>query len=400
MAQARGILNDTFKREDWVVDLDPSKYRTTQPVLSTNSFVLDTFLGGRPNNFGVVPFPGIPKGKIIQLYGHEASGKTTLALEMSAAVCRNGGTVCYIDWENEVVPEYAHRLGVPIGDDAHFILVSPDTLEEGFITAYTMASAGVDLIIFDSVGAAVPKVTFEKALGDIAETGRIGLVASFWSTNLPKLKDRVAKSKSVVLGISQIRANISTMGYGEKNTVQGGNAWKFYSALRLLLKRIATEKGKIRNLLTNQVEDGVVGSYVKVRADKCKQSSIQGNETNIYIRYGEGIDNLRSLIDIAISYKIIVKAGSWVTWTRPDGSDTKVQGIEKVRDLLVEKKEFQAILESQVRDRMYASVSEANVVESVEEDLDEVEEEEGLFDFESAMRQAVEGLGSDESDDD
>lgn len=398
MAQARGILNDTFKRTDWVVDLDPSKYKSVQPVLTTNSFVLDTFLGGKPNKFGVVPFPGIPKGKIIQLYGHEASGKTTLALEMSAAVCKSGGTVCYIDWENEVVPEYAHHLGVPTDDGEHFMLVSPDTLEEGFITAYTMASAGVDLIIFDSVGAAVPKATFEKSLGDITDTGRIGLVASFWSTNLPRLKERVSKSGSVILGISQIRANISTMGYGEKNTVQGGNAWKFYSALRLLLKRIATEKGKIRNLLTNQVEEGIIGSYVRVRADKCKQSSIQGNETNIYIRYGEGVDNLRSLIDVAVSYKIIVKAGSWVTWMLPDGTEKKVQGVEKIRDLLVADKSLQVTLQAQVRDRMYASTPDVNVVDSVEDDLDEVDDDGALFDFETAMKAAVKDLGGDSDD--
>lgn len=315
------------------VALDSKRLQTSLPHIPTGALAIDYLIGGRPNQFGVAPCPGIPRGRILNLYGHEGSGKTTLALTTVAQVCEAGGTCCYIDFENAIVPEYAAALGVPIEDDNKFVLLAPETLEDGLKVMYIMLAEGVDLIVIDSVGAGVPKIEFEKTGKDVEKHAKVGEIARLWSGHLPKIKQMAAKNDVTIIGISQIRDKINAMGYGADatTTVQGGKAWRFYSALRMRLKRVMTVKGKVYNAISGKYEDQAIGSKTRAKLDKCKVSSSQGQEIDFHLRQGEGIDNESTMIDIAIANGIIKKAGSWITWVRASGEDIKVQGTEKLR---------------------------------------------------------------------
>lgn len=385
LLQAKGLLKGALKNTEWQTDLDPRRAKQAQEVLSTNSIVINALISGPVNEYGVSPCPGLPKGRITNLYGKEGSGKTTLALETSAETIRHGGTVCYIDWEHEIVPSYAMSLGVPIGDESKFMLCQPDTLEEGIAILYTMVSAGVDLVVLDSVGAGVPKAYFEKAIKDTAEGARLGLNAATWSQFLPKLKARISKSRSTIIGISQIRDAINTMGYGDNFTVQGGKAWKFYSALRIRLQPIGQEKASEYSAVVNKSADRVVGCRIKAKLDKCKVSPQQNNETVFYIRYGEGIDDLRSLIEIGIAHKLIKKAGSWFEWIDPDGESVRFQGMEKFRGAFAQDEKMRRILEKQVLPYLGASGSEEDVDEDDEFGNEALQDDEELKEILSSI---------------
>lgn len=315
------------------VDLDQKSLKSSMPHIPTGALAIDYLIGGRLNQFGVAPCPGLPEGRIFNLYGHEGSGKTTLALTTVAQVCVSGGTCCYIDFENAIVPEYASALGVPIEDTSKFVLIAPETLEDGLKVMYLMLAEGVDLIVIDSVGAAVPKCEFEKTGKDVDKHAKVGEIARLWSQHLPKIKQLASKNKTTIIGISQIRDKIGGMGYGVEatTTVQGGKAWRFYSALRMRLKKVLTVKGKVYNAITGKYEEQAIGSKTRAKLEKCKVSSSQGQEIDFHLRQGEGIDNESTMIDIAVANGIIKKTGSWITWVRASGDDIKVQGIEKLR---------------------------------------------------------------------
>jgi recombination protein RecA len=336
LANAMSKMNTVFKGEDVVVSLDISSMKQSVPHIPTGALAVDYLIGGRPNRYGVAPCPGLPKGRILNLYGHEGSGKTTLALTTVAQVCATGGTVCYIDFENAIVPDYAAQIGVPIEDPNKFLLVSPETLEDGIKIMYIMLSEGVDLICIDSVGAGVPKIEFEKSIKDTDKHAKVGELARLWSGHLPKLKQIASKKGTTIIAISQIRDKIGGMGYGEQSTVQGGKAWKFYAALRMKLRRVQQVKGKVFNAITGRYEDQTIGSVTRAKLDKCKVSSSQGQEIDFHLRQGEGIDNASTLIDIAAAHGFIKKGGSWYTWERPHAQDIKVQGSEKLREMLLD----------------------------------------------------------------
>ena len=338
LSRANVKINKVFKTEDPTIELNASKMKKSFPHIPTGALAIDYLIGGRPNQFGVPPCPGLPKGRILNLYGHEGSGKTTLALTTVAQVCASGGTVCYIDFENAIVPDYAATIGVPIEDPNKFLLVAPETLEDGIKIMYIMISEGVDLIVIDSVGAGVPKIEFDKSAKDVDKHAKIGELARVWSGHLPKLKQLAAKNDTTIIGISQIRDKIGGMGYSEEatTTVQGGRAWKFYAALRMRLKRIRQVKGKVYNAINGTYEDQVIGSITKAKLEKCKVSSSQGQEITFHLRQGEGIDNASTLIDIGVSNKLIKKAGSWVTWVRTNGEEIKLQGMENLRNQLMD----------------------------------------------------------------
>jgi recombination protein RecA len=369
LADVRKFTSAAIKKDDWEANLDPNSLNESQPHLKTGSMIIDHLIGGKPNERGVAPCPGLPKGRILNLYGHEGSGKTTLALEACAETCANGGTCGYIDWENEIVPEYAHALGVPIHEPDKFLLAQPDTLEEGMIALYALATAGVDLIILDSVGAGVPKKFFEKSLSETADQGRVGANAAAWSRFLPKLKRMITKTNSTVIAISQIRDSINTMGYGDKFTVQGGKAFKFFSALRMKLQRVKTEKISDYSSLTNKTEDRVTGAVIKAKLEKCKVSPQQGNEELFYIRWGKGIDNLRSLIEIGSSHKVIKKTGAWYSWIQPDGEELKMQGMEKFRKAFEENESYIEALRQQVMPCISQKMKDSSKDEEDELDL-------------------------------
>ena len=331
---------------DIVVALDEDSLKESMPHITTGSDVVDYLIGGESNKFGVAPCPGFPRGRVSQIWGHESAGKTTLCLEAVAALCASGGTAVYIDWENDIVPDYAAALGVPVTDPTKFMLLQPDTLEDGIKFAMAYAAVGVDLIVFDSVGAAVPRRIAERDALDVAEQAKVAELQSKWSQELPNLKGTIARSGTAVVGISQIRANMNT-GPGAKTQPQGGNAWKFYSSVRLELRRVMNEKAKEHNVLTHKTDERVVGGIIKVKAVKCKLSRSQGREEIFYIRWGEGIDNVRTMIEIAKAHGIITGSG-WMTWNDcPDGP-IKLQGKEKLRAHFIENTEHYNVLRERV----------------------------------------------------
>jgi recombination protein RecA len=314
------------------VEIDEESFKESRPHLPTGSIVLDYLIGGRLNRFGVRPCPGLPKKCIINLYGQESSGKTTVALTAAAMVCATGGTVGYIDWENAIDVAYAKSLGIPLNDPDSFCLAQPESLEKGLAILWTMAKAGVDLIVIDSVGAGVPQASLEQKVVEKGEMGRIGLNAAKWSKILPELKNIINQTGSCVIGISQLRKKIGMTGYGGDDTqAQGGEAWKFYSEVRMGLKRIAQEKGNEYNALTHKVEEAMVGQTVKCRIDKCKVSAAQGKTADFYIRFGEGIDDLRSIVEVTKAHGVVKASGAWLSFERPNGTVLKEGSLDKFK---------------------------------------------------------------------
>jgi recombination protein RecA len=330
-----------------VVAMDDDTVKESLPHISSGSIVIDHLIGGEQNQFGVSPCPGFPRGRVTQVWGHESAGKTTLCLEAVAQCCADGGTAVFIDWENDIVPDYAAALGVPITDSSKFMLLQPDTLEDGIKYAMAYATAGVDLIIFDSVGAAVTRRIAERDALDVAEQAKVAELQSVWSQELPNIKGTIARSGTAVVGISQIRSTLASMPGAAKTKPQGGNAWKFYAAVRLELRRVKNEKAREYNDLTHKTDERVVGGIIMAKTVKCKVSRSQGREEIFYIRWGEGIDNVRTVIEIAKSHGII-KGASWMTWGDAPGGPLKIQGSEKMRKHMLDNPDHFEALKAKV----------------------------------------------------
>lgn len=369
LSRARSSLKNILK-EDHAVPLSDSILRKSMPHIPTSSIVIDYLIGGRPNQYNVAPCPGIPRGRIFNLYGNAGAGKTTLALTTAAAVCNAGGTCVYIDWENEVEPRYAARLGVPVEDEDRFLLYQPDTMEEGLKIMVQMASEGVDLIVIDSVGAAVPEDLYHRDVKEEGQQSRIGLVAQKWSQFLPKFKSIVAKSNTAVIGISQLRKTIAAGGHGPDSAAQGGEAWKFYSAVRMMLRVFSKEKTKQFNAITGKQEDIVTGTIVIAKLDKCKVSDSVHHEQKFYLKSGTGIDNVRSVVDLAATHKIVVKSGSWYDWPNAPGGSIRAQGVDGLIKVISEKKGALEALFAQVVPKLNA-IQVVGPTDDEEEELGE-----------------------------
>jgi recombination protein RecA len=388
LAQARALLTKAFPKDESFVTIDEESFKESRPHLPTGSIVLDYLIGGRVNRYGVRPCPGFPKKCILNLYGQESAGKTTVALTAAAMVCASGGTVCYIDWENAIDVAYAKVLGIPLDDPLTFELAQPESLEKGLAIMWTMAKAGVDLIVIDSVGAGVPKASLEQTLQDRGEggMGRIGLNAAKWSYILPELKSIINRTGTCVLGISQLRKKIATgpmAGHGPDSDAQGGNAWKFYSEVRMGLQRVAQDKGKEYNALTHKVEEATVSQTVKCRIDKCKVSAAQGKTADFYIKFGEGVDDLRSVIEITSAHGIVKKTGAWYAFERPNGTVIKGCGMDEFKTKVKEAEGAWDEIYLAAIDAM--SKKPGDFVTIVEEPL----EDDGLADLEALMTAMV-----------
>ncbi len=365
------ILSDAEKgrKDSALVELDLDSLSKSMPHISTGSVALDYLIGGKENAQGVRPCPGVPRGRITNIYGLAGAGKTTIALQTAATVCGEGGTCVYIDWENEVEPRYAQKLGVPVTDKTKFMLLQPETLEQGFKLMVKFASAGVDLIVVDSVGAGVPEKMFQKEAG---EQSAVGLLARQWSQFLPLFKRVISDSNSAVIGISQLREAIGGMGGfggGPTRKPQGGQAWTYYSSLKIMLKVVGKDRGKEWDGLQNKMIDTVKGNMVRAVLDKCKVSDAYKHEANFYLMNGVGVDNERTVLDLAISVGVVKKGGAWYTWAEPtSGQEYKGQGLDGFRNILP--KDWLDTMFSQVRVYLTSKKSEEEpLAKSKGEDL-------------------------------
>ena len=286
-------------------------------AISTGSIGLDTSLG----------IGGLPRGRVVEIYGPESSGKTTLTLQVVAEAQKLGGTAAFVDAEHALDPQYAENLGVNVDE----LLVSqPDTGEQALeITDMLVRSGAIDVVVIDSVAALTPKAEIEGEMGD----SHMGLQARLMSQALRKLTGNIKRSNTMVIFINQIRMKIGVM-FGSPETTTGGNALKFYSSVRLDIRRIgAIKKG-----------DEVIGNQTRVKVVKNKVSP-PFKQAEFEILYGKGISREGEIIDHGVDQGIIDKAGSWYSY----GSDRIGQGKENVRVYLQSNPEIAAEIEAQIR---------------------------------------------------
>lgn len=399
LALASAALDKTFKGEYGSVELDPNQLKESRAHLSSGSIVLDYMIGGRPNAHGVPPCPGLPRGAVCEIWGHEGAGKTTVALSAAAKTCASGsptggpGTVVYVDWEHAVDPAYAKTIGVPIEDPSRFKLVQPHSFEQGLGVIWAMVKAGVDLVVIDSIAAGVPESHQAQKDDEKGDMGRVGLLAAKWSKFLPEVMREAAASGTTILGISQLRKKIAkgpAAAYGPDTAPMGGEAWKFYSWVRIGLRRAAYEKGKVYDPITNGYIETAVSSEVVVKLEKCKVSASQGREGKIRITFGEGIDNLRSVIDIAVAHRIISKSGASLTWNSSKG-EIKGAGMAKFKDAIKATNGAAIELYGQVFSKL-TSMSDGLSMVAEEEDQDD------LSDLDAIMNEKVEVPAEGEMD--
>ncbi len=289
-------------------------------AVSTGSIGLDVALG----------IGGLPKGRVVEIYGPEASGKTTLTLQVIAEAQKTGGTAAFVDAEHALDPTYAEKLGVNVDE----LLVSqPDTGEQALeITDMLVRSGAVDIIVIDSVAALTPKAEIEGEMGD----SHMGLQARLMSQALRKLAGNIKRSNAMVIFINQIRMKIGVM-FGSPETTTGGNALKFYASVRLDIRRIgAIKKG-----------DEVIGNQTRVKVVKNKVAP-PFKMTEFEILYGEGISHEGEIVDLGVDQGIIDKAGSWYSY----GKDRIGQGKENVREYLKTNPEVANEIEAKIRAKL------------------------------------------------
>ena len=300
--------------------------------VSTGSLGLDIALG----------IGGLPRGRVVEIYGPESSGKTTLTLHVVAEVQKLGGTAAFIDAEHALDPQYAQKLGVNVDE----LLVSqPDTGEQALeITDMLVRSGGVDVVVIDSVAALTPKAEIEGDMGD----SHVGLQARLMSQALRKLTGNIKRSNTMVIFINQIRMKIGVM-FGSPETTSGGNALKFYASVRLDIRRTgAIKRG-----------DEVVGNETKVKVVKNKVAP-PFKLALFEILYGEGISREGELIELGVEHKLIEKAGAWYSYN----GERIGQGKEKVRLFLKENPDIAQGIEKQLRDLLLAKPKSATDIET------------------------------------
>lgn len=320
-------------------------------VIPTGSITLDRALGQG----------GIPRGRIIEIYGAESSGKTTLSLHIIAEAQKKGGLVAFIDAEHALDPEYAKALGVDVDE---LLISQPDYGEQGLEIADKLAhSSAIDLIVIDSVAALVPQAEIEGLMSD----QQMGLQARLMSKALRKLTGTLNKSTTTMIFINQIREKIGSFGFGPSTTTTGGKALKFYSSVRLEVKKaMALRQG-----------DDIIGTDTIVKVTKNKIAP-PFKEGRFEILYGKGISRIGEVLTLAVDMDIISKSGSWFSY-----GDMKLgQGKENVRAKLEEDKELAAEIEKKVLEKLEEGVetkskdkksSEEVVEEAIDEDF--IEEE-------------------------
>jgi recombination protein RecA len=301
-------------------------------VISTGSIALDSALG----------VGGVPKGRVVEVYGPEASGKTTLALHMVAQAQKKGGLAAYIDAEHALDPEYAKKLGVDIDN---LFISQPDSGEQALeICDQLVRSGALDIIVIDSVAALVPKAEIDGEMGD----SHVGLQARLMSQALRKMTSSISKTNTCVVFINQIRMKIGVM-FGNPETTSGGNALKFYASVRLDVRSIQSIKGNTGDpLVAAKDEDSsVTGKKTKVKVVKNKVAPPL-KIALFDIMYGEGISRTSELVELGTQLEIIQKSGSWYSY-----KDSRLgQGAENVKTLLKDNPELADEIETQIREKL------------------------------------------------
>ena len=316
---ALGQLDRQFGRGT-IMRLGDSTVPRDIDAIPTGSLGLDAALG----------IGGLPRGRVVEIYGPESSGKTTLSLEVIAQAQRRGGTAAFVDAEHALDPGYAEKIGLDIDD----LLVSqPDTGEQALeITDTLVRSGAVDVVVIDSVAALTPKAEIEGEMGD----SHVGLQARLMSQALRKLTANIKRSNTLVIFINQIRMKIGVM-FGSPETTTGGNALKFYSSVRLDIRRTgAIKKG-----------DEVIGNETRVKIVKNKIAPPFKN-VQFDILYGEGVSLHGELLDYGVAHGIVEKSGAWYGY----GTDRIGQGRDNARNFLKEHPQTAGEIESELRARM------------------------------------------------
>lgn len=308
VSEACAKLNKEYGEGSVMTFNEASKIKIDR--IPSGSIGLDIALGG-----------GWPKGRIIEVYGPESSGKSTLAIHAIAESQKNGGMAAFIDAEHAFDPIYAENLGVIIDDDSKFLFSQPMSGDEAIEIARALISTGkVDIIVIDSVAAMIPKAELQGDVGD----SKMGLHARLMSQAMRMLTGEISKTKTTVIFINQLRDKIGVM-FGSPETTTGGNALKFYASVRCDVRRISQEK----------VNDVIVSNRVRVKIVKNKTAPPFRNcEFNIV--FGEGIDSFNELIEKAVEFEIIKKAGSWFSY-----GETKLgQGLNSCKEILKDNPEL------------------------------------------------------------
>ncbi|OQY43054.1 MAG: recombinase RecA [Fusobacteriia bacterium 4572_74] len=304
-------------------------------VIPTGSINLDKALG----------LGGFPRGRVIEVYGAESSGKTTIALHAIAEAQKMGGIAAFIDAEHALDPKYAKALGVDVDE---LLISQPDYGEQALEIADMLVRSGaVDVIVIDSVAALVPKVEIDGEMGD----QQMGLQARLMSKALRKLTANLNKSKTTMIFINQIREKIGGFGFGPQTTTTGGRALKFYSSVRLEIKRVGSVKQG----------DDILGNETKVKVTKNKIAP-PFKEAAFQIMYGKGISRVGEILDIGIENDIVAKSGAWFSY----GDIRLGQGRENVKARLEEDKDLLGQIEKEVNVILYPVVEEKVVNEDIE----------------------------------
>jgi recombination protein RecA len=301
-----------------IMKMGEAQIQNDLSVVSTGSLGLDIALG----------VGGLPRGRVVEIYGPESSGKTTLSLQVVAEVQKAGGTAAYIDAENALDPVYAGKLGVKVGD---LLISQPDTGEQALeIADMLVRSGGVDIIVVDSVAALVPKAEIEGEMGDQLP----GLQARLMSQALRKLTSNIKRANVLVIFINQIRMKIGVM-FGNPETTTGGNALKFYASVRLDIRRIgAIKKG-----------EEVIGNETRVKVVKNKIAP-PFREALFDILYGEGISREGEILELGVVHRIVEKSGAWYAYK----GEKIGQGKDNAREFLREHPDMAQEIEARIRE--------------------------------------------------
>ena len=301
-----------------IMRMDSDAIQDDVQVVSTGSLGLDIALG----------VGGLPRGRVVEIYGPESSGKTTLTLQVIAEMQKLGGTAAFIDAENALDPQYAQKLGVKVED---LLISQPDTGEQALEIADMLVRSGsVDVVVVDSVAALTPKAEIEGEMGE----PQMGLQARLMSQALRKLTSNIKRTNTLVIFINQIRMKIGVM-FGNPETTTGGNALKFYASVRLDIRRIGAIKKS----------DEVIGNETRVKVVKNKMAP-PFREALFDILYGEGISREGEIIELGVKHGIVEKSGAWYAYNK----DKIGQGKDNAREYLREHPELAAEIEARVRE--------------------------------------------------